>query len=179
MEGKVVMKRKGKIFICILFFAISFFLTGCINETADPNAPANLKKITGEIENAQVDASGDIIIDKEEITDQVRYYNYEFEDVIIGLLAVRDSKGNVRVVVNTCSSCQGSPYAYFVQVGNKVQCQNCGSLFDIDSLGEEDQLGCNPIGIENKTETESQIIISHVEIEQYKEKFENWKGPKL
>ena len=50
--------------------------------------------------------------------------SYEYKNVTIGLLAVKDSKGNVKVVVNTCQSCDGSPYTYFVQVGDKMLCQN-------------------------------------------------------
>lgn len=93
-------------------------------------------------------------------------------------MAVRDSSGNVRIVINTCQSCAGSPYAYFVQVGNMIQCQNCGSVFEIDSLGELIKYGCNPIGIENMTDDGNVIKISHTELEQYKDIFENWKGPK-
>lgn len=54
--------------------------------------------------------------------------------VTIGLLEVKDSFFNVKVVINTCQSCDSSPYAYFVQVGNKIQCQNCGNMFAIDKL---------------------------------------------
>ena len=38
--------------------------------------------------------------------------------------------------------------------------------------------GCNPIKIDSQVENNGIITISHEEIEQYKEKFENWKGPK-
>lgn len=169
-----------RVIIFFLTFLCLFSLTGCTGEKKeeDSDTPANLKEITGEIREVELDDNGDIIINKEEVTEEVGYYSYKYEGVIIGLLAVRDSKGNVRVVVNTCQSCGGSPYAYFVQVGDKIQCQNCGNMFEIDSLGELEETGCNPIAIENKEETSKSMKISHIELEQYKEKFENWKGPK-
>lgn len=169
-----------RVIIFLITFLCLFSLTGCSSKQneEDSDAPTNLKEITGEIQEVELDDNGDIIINKEEVTEEVRYYSYEYEGVIIGLLAVRDSKGNIRVVVNTCQSCGGSPYAYFVQVGDKIQCQNCGNTFEIDSLGELEEDGCNPIAIENKEETNEVIKISHIELEQYKDKFENWKGPK-
>ena len=92
-------------------------------------------------------------------------------------MAVKDENGKFHVVINTCGSCGGSPYAYFVQVGNKIQCQNCGNTFLITELDNLETGGCNPIGIEKIEEQNDKFIIDHEEIEQYKDKFENWKGP--
>jgi len=111
-------------------------------------------------------------------TEEVVYISYEYEGVTIGLIAVRDSEGKVIVVVNTCQSCGGSPYAYFVQVGNKIQCQNCGNLFNIDDLDNLTPDGCNPIGIEDRTDKDGKIIIGTSQLKELKDKFENWKGPK-
>ena len=63
-----------------------------------------------------MDKDGNIIIKENDITDKVVYISYEYEGVTIGLLAVKDSNGNVKVVINTCQSCGGSPYEYFVHV---------------------------------------------------------------
>lgn len=169
MEGKIGMTKMKKAVVLLVLVIFLFSITGCSNDSEN--------EIIGEVSIAEVDENGDIMIPKEEITDEVRYYSYIFEDVTIGLLAVRDSGGNVRIVINTCQSCGGSPMAYFIQVGDKIQCQNCRSLFDIDSLGELEDGGCNPIGIENMTDDGEMIKISHTELEQYKEKFENWQGP--
>ena len=173
-----------KVLIYVFMIISIFMVTACSKSDVDvvekdPNAPPNLREITGKVSNVKLDSNGDIVLNKDEITDEVSYYSYEFEGVVIGLLAVRDSSGKVIVVINTCQSCGGSPYAYFVQVGNKIQCQNCGNYFDIDSLDNLEEDGCNPIGIVEKVEDDKKITISHVEIEQYKEKFENWKGPKV
>lgn len=83
------------------------------------------------------------------------------------------------MVVNTCQSCGGSPYAYFVQVGNKIQCQNCGSMFSIDELDNLTDDGCNPINIEDKKEKDGNIVIETTQLKKLKDKFENWKGPKV
>ena len=112
-----------KLYVVLIIFITMFMLTGCtLNEEniTDSNAPARLQKITGKIVKANMDKDGNIIIKESDITDKVVYISYEYEGVTIGLLAVKDSNGNVKVVINTCQSCGGSPYAYFVQVGNKI-----------------------------------------------------------
>ena len=83
----------------------------------------------------------------------------------------------VRIAFNTCQACNPAPNAYFVQVGEYLQCQNCGNKFHIDKIGEE-KGGCNPAPVEEKEETDNQIIIDKDYVATYKEKFENWNGPK-
>jgi uncharacterized membrane protein len=161
----------------IIISIILVLVTGC-DVKVENKKPARLKEITGEVFKTDLDSNGNIIINKDEITSTVSYYDYEYENTIIGLLAVRDSNGDVKVVINTCQSCGGSPYAYFVQVNDKIQCQNCGNTFDIDDLGELVEMGCNPIPIENIEETDDIIKVSHEELEEYKDKFSNWEGPK-
>ena len=169
--------KKGS--ILLLIFILTFTMTGCKQKNKqDEKAPAGLKEITGEVKKAKLNTNGDIIIKEDDITDKVVYINYEYERVIIGLLAVKDSNENVKVVVNTCQSCGGSPYAYFVQVGNKIQCQNCGNTFDIDELDNLDKDGCNPIKVQNKYTKNGEITIDAKQLKELKSKFENWKGPK-
>lgn len=133
---------------------------------------------TGEIRKAELNEYGYILINEADITDKVTYISYEYEGVTIGLLAVRDSKGDVKVVINTCQSCGGSPYAYFVQVGNKIQCQNCGNMFAIDDLDNLVDNGCNPIQVEDKQTKDGIITIKTEQLKNLKDRFENWKGPK-
>jgi len=171
-----------KISLILIAIVSLFILTGCenekTNEAKDLNAPAGLKEITRKIVKAKLDDNGNIIINEDEITEEVVYISYEYEGVTIGLIAVRNSEGKVIVVINTCGSCGGSPYAYFVQVGNKIQCQNCGNLFAIDDLDNLTQDGCNPISIEERTDKDGKITIGTNQLKQLKNKFENWKGPK-
>ena len=168
-----------KISVLLFMFILVFSLTGCTNNEQEVKIPTKLKEITGEIVKASVDNNGNIIIKESDITDKVVYISYEYEGVTIGLLAVKDSKGNVKVVVNTCQSCGSSPYAYFVQVGNKIQCQNCGNMFAIDALDDLVEDGCNPIAIEDKQTKDGVITIGTKQLKKLKNKFENWKGPKV
>ena len=103
-----------KIGIILTILVSIILITGCETEKKDPNAPAGLKEVTGKIEKANLNDDGNIVIEEKDITDKVVYISYEYEGVTIGLLAVRNSEGKVIVVVNTCQSCGGSPYAYFV-----------------------------------------------------------------
>lgn len=171
------MKRIG---ILITTALCLFILSGCTNSSnqADPSKPANLREITGEVVKANINEDNNIVINKKDITNDATYISYNYENVTIGLLAVKDSQENTKVVINTCQSCGGSPYAYFVQVGDKIQCQNCGSVFSIDELDNLDSDGCNPIGIEDKTEDNDKIIIGTSQLKSLKSKFETWKGPK-
>ena len=170
-----------KLYVVLIIFVTMFMLTGCTSKeenVTDSNAPARLQKITGKIVKANMDKDGNIIIKESDITDKVVYISYEYEGVTIGLLAVKDLNGNVNVVINTCQSCGGSPYAYFVQVGNKIQCQNCGNMFAIDELDNLIEDGCNPIAIEDKQIKDGIITIGTKQLKELKDKFENWKGPK-
>ncbi len=169
--------KKFSIVIFIIFIS-SLFLTGCTNNKSEEKRPANLKKITGKVVEANLDKNGDIEINKNDITNKVMYIDYKASKTIVGLLAVRNSKSEVKVVVNTCQSCKGAPYAYFVQVGNKIQCQNCGSMFSIDDLDSLVEDGCNPISLEEKEELDDKIIIKKEQLEKIKDDFKNWKGPK-
>ena len=164
--------------LLFVFLVLVFSLTGCALENQNSKHSNRVKKVTGEVKKAKLDEEGNILIQEKDITNKVTYISYEYENVTIGLLAVRDSKGNVRVVVNTCQSCGGSLYAYFVQVGDKIQCQNCRSKFAIDDLDHLDEDGCNPIGIKEMETKDGVVTIGTKQLNELKDKFENWEGPK-
>lgn len=169
------MKKISIFIICILMLS----LTGCGPKKVENKRNSfRQNEITGEKIKANLNDNDDIIINESDITNKATYISYESDNVAIGLLAVKDSKGNVKVVVNTCQSCGGSPYAYFVQVGNKIQCQNCGNVFDIDELDNLVEDGCNPIPLEEKQSKDGIITIGTKQLKELKSKFENWNGPK-
>ena len=173
--------KENKLFFIIL---VSFLLlVGCgTKETKEPDkeerTPVRLREVTGDIVKAELDKNGNIVINKNDITTDAVYISYEYEGVTIGLIAVKDSHGDIKVVINTCQSCGGSPYAYFVQVGDKLQCQNCGNLFLIDELDALVPDGCNPIGITDRKDSKDTITIGTKQLQELKDKFKNWKGPK-
>ena len=166
-----------KKFIFVILLLSILLLTGC-EEKKEEEHKNGRKEATGEIYKAKLDDDGNIVIDKMKITKEVSYYSYEYEGVIISILAVQDENSKNHIMINTCTSCGGSPYAYFVQVKDKLQCQNCGNLFVISKLDEVDEDGCNPIKIDNIEEKGNSYVIDHLEIEKYKDKFVNWYGPK-
>ena len=168
-----------KISFLLIIFILMFSLTGCTSkEKQDKKTSTGVKEITGKIVKASTNNDENIIIKENDITDKVVYINYEYEGVTIWLLAVKDSKVDVKVVINTCQSCGGTPNAYFVQVGGQIQCQKCGTMFDIDELDNLVEHGCNPIAIEDKKSKDGVITIGTKQLKKLKTKFENWKGPK-
>ncbi len=167
-----------KFFYIIITIIFMLSLTACTQSKDTSKSNSTAKKITGKIVKANLNDDGNIIIKTKDITTKAMYISYEYEGVTIGLLAVRDSKNNVKVVVNTCQSCGGAPNAYFVQLGNKIQCQNCKNMFAIDELDNLEDGGCNPIAIKDKKIQDGVITIGVDQLKELKDKFKNWNGPK-
>ena len=70
---------KKFVFGVVLFISM-FGLTGCGNETlekqnSNSNVSAGLKEITGKIYQVEIDEDGNIVIDKDKITEEVRWCN--------------------------------------------------------------------------------------------------------
>lgn len=157
-----------KIIIYLFLLAISVvWLTGC--NSSDNNESETNDKHT----IIEVQAGNDVVINKDEITGDATYYNYSVDDVIIQLFVFKASDDTIRVVFNTCYSCNPSPMSYFIQIGDYFECQNCKNKFHKDEVGIKQGYGCSPVTIlsENKEETESTITVSSKFIETYKEKF--------
>ena len=126
---------------------------------------------------ATLNESGDVVIKEADITEIGSFLEYKSKDgITVGLFAVRASDGTVRTAFDTCQVCNGSPLAYFVQQGNKIQCQNCGNVYSLDMV-EQERGGCNPIPImaDEKTVTDTEIIIPAALLEENAALFENWK----
>jgi hypothetical protein len=108
------------------------------------------------------------------------YFDYVIDGIDIGLFGIRDSNNDIKLVINTCQSCTGSPNAYFIKYDDTyIQCQNCGNLFKIDDLGNLVDDGCNPIGIDSIKYLDDKLEFDLSEIISYKDNFTNWNGPKL
>ena len=126
---------------------------------------------------ATLNENGDVVIKEADITEKASHLEYKSKDgITVGLLVVRASDGTVRTALDTCQVCNGSPYAYFVQKDNQIQCQNCGNIYSLDMI-EQERGGCNPIPIMSgeKTVTDTEIIIPSAFLEENAAKFENWK----
>jgi len=119
----------------------------------------------------------DVIINKNEVTETVKFYPVMVGSKKMEILAVRAGDGSIRTAFNTCQVCNGSPRAYYRQQGDILVCQNCGNQFSMDMV-ELERGGCNPVPItsENKTDDGTNIVISMEFIAQNKNLFtNNWK----
>lgn len=149
---------------------------------ADNNNDKETESTTGntsEIADAtgfSVNEDGDVVIQIADITDQASFYEYDADGTAVGLFAVKASDGTIRTALNTCQVCNGSPYAYFEQDADKVQCQNCGNMFSLDMI-EQERGGCNPVPISDgdKTADDKEIIIPANYLNENAQYFTNWK----
>lgn len=159
-----------KLMIIIILFTSIFSLTGCENNKTN-------EKLNNKFIKVEANSEGKIVIDTKEITKTATFINYEVDSVTIQFIVVRGTDNIVRIALNTCGSCNPSPNAYFIQKGEYLECQNCGTKIHINKIDDK-KGGCTPIPITEKEEVDNQIILDKVYVETYKEKFENWNGPK-
>lgn len=134
--------------------------------------------ITGSVEDAVLDSNGNIVIIEEDVTEQPSYITYTYGGVKISLLAIRNSKGKVVVVINTCQSCDNSSNAYYLLKDDKLECKSCNIKIDVDKLDNLEYDSCNPIMIEEIKNENGKIIIGTKQLQELKDRFENWNGPK-
>ena len=92
----------------------------------------------------------------------------------IELIARKDEKGQARVALGTCQSCNGSPYAYYVQEGDELMCNNCGLTFPLDVIDESGS-GCHPIMIDDAiiTREGNDVTLDTAGLAVYEELFED------
>lgn len=123
-----------------------------------------------------VQASGDMVIPKRDLTATPSFYPYEIDGTNMEVLAVKASDGSVRTAFNTCQVCYNSGRGYYKLDGDTLVCQNCGNRFSADQV-EQQRGGCNPVGIteEYKTETDQTITLKKDFFEQTRQIFANWK----
>ena len=117
-----------------------------------------------------------VVIDSAALGAEASFYDYDAEGTTVELFAVRASDGSVRLALNTCQVCNGSPYAYFVQEGDYFICQNCRNRFASAQVGLVSG-GCNPVPI---TEADydlqdGTILVSAEFLEANAARFTNWK----
>lgn len=164
-----------KVICFILLCSMVFPFGGCGSPKTDPTQSSDsvtyVKYITPEVTDDK------IVLEKEKLSENVTYVNYEDAGILLQLLAVIASDGTYRISLNTCQSCSPSPLAYFDEQNGKLACQNCGNEFTMDDVGVT-AMGCNPMNIEWE-ETDDQIVISTNILKQYTGIFRNWQGKKM
>lgn len=154
-----------KILVVLLSTTLLLSLTAC----------GGSKTVDGGFQDAALDENGDIVIQEADITKNMSYINYDADGVTVQFLAVR-AGDEVRLAYNTCQSCSPSPYAYFVQNGNKLVCQNCGLTFAAENVGAGGY-GCNPAAVPDAVRADGTITIPAASALAVAERFANWQGP--
>jgi uncharacterized membrane protein len=123
-----------------------------ITTTADDSAEnvTNIKK------------DGHLAIPIADLSQTASFYKADLDGTEVELVALKDSKGNLRTAFNACQVCYSSGRGYYVQNGEYLVCQNCGNSFTIDQVGISSG-GCNPWPIldSDRTVTDDEIQISY------------------
>lgn len=127
-------------------------------------------------EGTTLTAGSDLVIRTEEIGAEASYFNYDAEGTTVQVFAVRASDDTVRLALNTCQVCNGSPYAYFEQEGSDFVCQNCKNRFSSTEVGKVSG-GCNPVPItaDVYTELDGTITVPSSFLQENAARFLNWK----
>ncbi|MFT3952605.1 MAG: DUF2318 domain-containing protein [Oscillospiraceae bacterium] len=117
-------------------------LTACASENnaSGTNAPQT------------VAAGQSLVIEVADVTDDAGFYPVTVDGTSMEVIAVKAPDGTIRTALNTCQVCNGAAKAYFLQVGDKLQCQNCKNTFTMDMV-ETTSGGCNPVPLFDKDKT--------------------------
>ena len=126
--------QKGKIWILVLcsIFLITAFLTKGFG-------------LFGSNPGSSTNTDGFISIPISEITNQAKWYEYEFKGEKIRLFAIKADDGTIKTAFDACDVC----YRYgkgYRQEGDYMVCNNCGNRYPITGLGTENKNpgGCWP-----------------------------------
>ena len=158
-----------KISYLILILILVLTVNGCSTKTKEVKKQVENKYLT-----VKANEDNNIILDTSKITSTATFVNYDDDGIIIQFILVRGTDGKVRIVLNTCQVCNPSPKAYFIQEGEYLVCQNCGTKFHINKIGIE-KGGWNPTPVEEKQEEDNKIIINKNYVDTFKSKFKDLK----
>lgn len=178
----IMRKMTTTVLISMLTGAMAILISGCSNNStsqstkttstsADTQAASSenttAKYITttvdGSAENViSIKKGGYLAIPIADLSQTASFYKADIDGTEIELVALKDSKGNLRTAFNACQVCYSSGKGYYVQDGNYLVCQNCGNSFTIDQVGIASG-GCNPWPIldSDRTVTDDEIQISY------------------
>lgn len=178
----IMRKMTTTVLISMLTGAMAILISGCSNNStsqstkttstsADTQAASSenttAKDITttvdGSAENVtSIKKGGYLAIPIADLSQTASFYKADIDGTEIELVALKDSKGNLRTAFDACQVCYSSGKGYYVQDGNYLVCQNCGNSFTIDQVGIASG-GCNPWPIldSDRTVTDDEIQISY------------------
>ena len=178
----IMRKMTTTVLISMLTGAMAILISGCSNNStsqstkttstsadtqvaSSENTTANdiTTTVDGSAENVtSIKKGGYLAIPIADLSQTASFYKADLDGTEIELVALKDSKGNLRTAFNACQVCYSSGRGYYVQDGNYLVCQNCGNSFTIDQVGIASG-GCNPWPIldSDRTVTDDEIQISY------------------
>ena len=178
----IMRKMTTTVLISMLTGAMAILISGCSNTStsqstkttstsADTQAASSenttAKDITTTVDGSDenftsIKKGGYLAIPIADLSQTASFYKADIDGTEIELVALKDSKGNLRTAFNACQVCYSSGKGYYVQDGNYLVCQNCGNSFTIDQVGIASG-GCNPWPIldSDRTVTDDEIQISY------------------
>lgn len=144
-------------------------------ESTETATIENQENITIQVEQ---NADGSVTLPTDQVTEQAVFYEFTYNEVPMGAIAVKASDGTIRTALNTCQVCFDSGKGYYEQTAEgMLECQNCGNLFAPDDV-EVVHGGCNPVpvtGADKTVNADGSVTISAAYLEANKELFANWK----
>ena len=178
-ERTKLKKKTNFIFISILAGAMTILISGCSSNNTTQSAKStsgdaqvtSTQSNTTEIsdtENASAEnivsikKDGYLAIPIADLSQTASFYKADLDGTEVEIVALKDSKGNLRTAFNACQVCYSSGKGYYRQNGDYLVCQNCGNSFTIDQVGIASG-GCNPWPIldSDRTVTDDEIQISY------------------
>lgn len=178
----MIRKIKNTVLISMLTGTMAILISGCSNSSssqsvkststsADTQAASFENTTASDIATTAVDSAesvtsikkdGYLAIPIADLSQTASFYKADLDGTEVELVALKDSKGNLRTAFNACQVCYSSGKGYYVQDGNYLVCQNCGNSFTIDQVGIASG-GCNPWPIldSDRTVTDDEIQISY------------------
>lgn len=175
-------KKTTTILIGILTGTMAILISGCSNNSSsqsikNTSTSANTKAASSEnttasdIATTAVDSAESVTSIKKDgylaipiagLSQTASFYKADLDGTEVELVALKDSKGNLRTAFNACQVCYSSGRGYYRQEGEYLVCQNCGNSFTIDQVGIASG-GCNPWPIldSDRTVTDDEIQISY------------------
>ncbi len=171
---------KRNMLFMLAFLTLMAILTACGSGSASPkaavspteNAASAGSLINEAAANSGTD-SGDLTIPLDSLSAQPSFIDWEQDGTSMQLIALLDGD-QVRLAYNTCQSCAGSPYAYFVYKDGLLICQNCGNQFGLYSVGAVVG-GCNPLPVGEASVGDDSVVIPASELKANAPAFINWK----
>lgn len=126
--------------------------------------------VTGYATNLNNDY-GEMKIPLSEISEKVKWYEYESNGVTIRFFAVKAGDGTIKTAFDACDVCYKNKKGYR-QEGDYMVCNNCGRRFLINSLGTENRNpgGCWPGYLPSYVEADN-LVIKKSDLEKGKWRF--------